>query len=414
MQAGRHETSAYAHDPALPMTADPARPWLILAGLALGLTVTNGFARFAYGLLLPAMKAELGWNYAQAGWLNTANALGYIAGAVLTMILIAHVRPSRLFAFGLVTTTLALLATGMITALWWQTLWRVAAGVFGAMSFSTAGALSAQLFRDDPRRNALAIAILFGSGGGLGIVLAGAALPILIGVHGNAAWPWGWVLIGGASLVVVPLGLWAARVLQPPKQKASAARPLPFRRMLGEMAGYAGFGLGYFVYLTFLSAWMTEQDLGPYFIALVWVILGSCIFVSPLLWRPVLARFASGVPLALVLVGIAVGSALPVLVPGGAALVVSATIFGLCVFMPPGAVTSFARQNLPPESWGAAISVFTVVFAVAQTLGPYGAGLIGDYLGDLGGSLLAASGVLLLGAGCALLQRPLETGTARE
>ena len=44
--------------------------------------------RFAYGLLLPAMKSELAWTYAQAGWLNTANALGYIAGALLTMLLI--------------------------------------------------------------------------------------------------------------------------------------------------------------------------------------------------------------------------------------------------------------------------------------------------------------------------------------
>ena len=38
-------------------TAALQRPWLVLAGLALGVTVTNGFARFAYGLLLPAMKS---------------------------------------------------------------------------------------------------------------------------------------------------------------------------------------------------------------------------------------------------------------------------------------------------------------------------------------------------------------------
>ena len=105
--------------------------------------------------------------------------------------------------------------------------------------------------------------------------------------------------------------------------------------------------------------------------------------------------------------GIAVGSALPVIVPGQVALVVSATIFGLCVFMPPGAVTSFSRQNLPPESWGTSISFFTVVFAVAQTIGPYGAGLAGDYFGNIGVSLLAAAGILLIGAGFALLQRPL-------
>ncbi|WP_137701119.1 YbfB/YjiJ family MFS transporter [Marimonas lutisalis] len=393
------------------MTESPARPWLVLAGLALGVTVTNGFARFAYGLLLPAMKSELDWNYAQAGWLNTANAMGYVVGAILTMILIRRVRPTHLYAFGLVTTTVALLVTGLVTALWWQTLWRVLAGVFGAMSFSTAGALAAQLFQNDARRNALAIAILFGSGGGLGIVLAGVSLPLLLGVQGYGAWPWGWVLIGGASLAFLPLGLWSATQLRAPR-RADGAPParLPVLRMLGELGGYACFGMGYIVYLTFLSAWMTEQQATPWVIAATWAVLGSCICVSPILWRPVLARHASGRPLAMILTGIALGSALPVLVPGSLAAVVSAMIFGLCVFMPPGAITSFLRQNLPAEGWGAAISFFTVVFAIAQTVGPYAAGLIGDMAGDIGISLLVAAGILLFGATLSLMQRPLDQG----
>ena len=141
------------------MKTELSRPWLALAGLALGVTVTNGFARFAYGLLLPAMQSEMGWNYAQAGWLNTANAIGYIIGAVLTMVLIRRVSASHLFGFGLVTTTLALMATGLNSDLTWQTFWRIAAGVTGALSFSTAGTLAAGLFRDDKKRNATAIAM---------------------------------------------------------------------------------------------------------------------------------------------------------------------------------------------------------------------------------------------------------------
>lgn len=390
-----------------PITSVPARPWLVLAGLALGVTVTNGFARFAYGLMLPAMKSEMGWNYAQAGWLNTANALGYIAGAILTMLLIRHVSPSRLFAFGLITTTIALLATGLNAALWWQTHWRILAGIFGAMSFSTAGALAAGLFQDDLRRNALAIAILFGSGGGLGIVLTGATLPLMLDRFGPDSWPMGWIAIGIVSLTFLPLGLWAAFQLHPPVQSQTNTAPLPIRRMLPEMAGYAGFGLGYIVYLTFLSAWMMEQDAGAEFVALVWVILGLSICISPVVWRPVLMRYNSGVPLALILTGIAIGSALPVVLPSGFALLISAVVFGLSVFMAPGAVTNFTRQNLPAESWSRAISLFTVVFAVTQTVGPYAAGMVGDLYNSIGISLLAAAGLLLIGAIIALLQKPL-------
>ncbi|MGI5290794.1 YbfB/YjiJ family MFS transporter [Nonomuraea polychroma] len=39
-----------------------------------------GFTRFAYALLLPPMHQELHWSYAQAGSMNTANALGYLLG----------------------------------------------------------------------------------------------------------------------------------------------------------------------------------------------------------------------------------------------------------------------------------------------------------------------------------------------
>ena len=119
------------------MTQAQKRPWLVLAGLALGVTVTNGFARFSYGLILPAMQSDLGWNYAQAGWLNTANALGYIAGAILTMLMIGRYSATSLFSFGLVTTNLALLATGLSAELWWQTLWRILVGFFGALSFGS-------------------------------------------------------------------------------------------------------------------------------------------------------------------------------------------------------------------------------------------------------------------------------------
>ncbi|WP_254694136.1 YbfB/YjiJ family MFS transporter [Sulfitobacter sp. SK012] len=385
----------------------PTRQWLVLVGLALGVTVTNGFARFAYSLLLPAMQSEMGWSYAQAGWLNTANALGYIGGAALTMAFIRHISPSSLFAFGLITTTISLLATGMNDALWWQSLWRIFAGVCGAMSFATAGALTAGLFQNDPRRNALAIAILFGVGGGLGIVLAGSALPLMLDAYGPAAWPIGWVIIGMISLIFLPVGLWSATQLRTAPLLLSLARPLPVRRMLPEFAGYAGFGLGYIVYLTFLSAWMTEQDAGAPFIAMIWVLLGLSICFSPFVWRRVLARHASGLPLSLILVGIAVGSALPVLAPGSLTSIVSAVVFGLSVFMAPSAVTNFTRKNLPAESWGHAISLFTVVFAVAQTLGPIGAGLLGDFFGNIGFSLLAAAGLLLIGAVIASFQKPL-------
>jgi hypothetical protein len=223
-----------------------------------------------------------------------------------------------------------------------------------------------------------------------------------------------WVAVGAVSVSFLPLSLWAAAQLSVPVQIQSKAPALPIRRILAQMAGYAGFGLGYIVYLTFLSAWMTEQSASAGFISAVWVLLGLCICISPLVWRPILARHASGVPLAMILSCIALGSALPVLWPGSLSLLISAVVFGLSVFMAPSAVTNFTRQNLPPESWGQAISLFTVIFAVAQTLGPYGAGLVGDLSHNIGTGLLVAAALLLIGAVIAWTQKPLHLPTAKS
>ena len=389
------------------MQRSAPNPWLVLAGLSLGVLVTNGFGRFAYGLILPAMRDDLGWTYAQAGWLNTANALGYILGAVATMLALRRVAAGRLFAWGMVATALALVATGLVPDLWWQSLWRFLTGVAGALSFSTAGTLAARLFAENPRHNALGIAILFGSGGGMAIVLSGATLPAMLALWGDTAWPWAWILVGAMSLACLPLSLWAARIAEPAAEPHSGAGHLPVRRMLAELAGYASFGLGYIVYLTFLSAWMVEQQAGVLQVALVWVLLGVSITLSPMLWRGIFARHDGGRPLALVLGGIGPGSALPVLWPGLAGLVLSAAVFGASVFMAPGAVTNFTRRNLPPRDWGRAIGLFTVVFACAQTIGPWAAGLLGDLFGSIGVSLLVAAALLGTGALVASRQRPL-------
>ena len=384
------------------------KQWLILLGLLLGVTVTNGFARFAYGLLLPAMQTQMDWNYAQAGWLNTVNAFGYIFGAIATMFLVQRFSPEKLFVIGLTTTSIVLLFTGLFPILQAQYALRFLAGAFGAVSFSTAGALASGLFKENARLNALSIAILFGTGGGLGIILSGAFIPILIDVFGSGAWPICWVIIGLSSIVFTPLGIWSAIQVKSSKPSRVTDKEFPLLRMLPELAGYAFFGFGYIVYLTFLSAWMITKSINASMMTVIWVLLGLFICISPFMWRPIFARFANGIPLAMVLTSIAVGSAIPLISSTFSILILSAFIFGSSVFMAPGAITNFTRKNLPQEIWAFSISVFTVLFAISQTLGPYIAGLIGDYFGNIGMGLLAASMILLLGALIALFQKELR------
>ena len=73
--------------------------WLALA-LSVGAAVSLGVTRFAYGLLLPPMRADLGWSYALAGGMNTANALGYLLGALITPRVMMRYGPASLLLGG--------------------------------------------------------------------------------------------------------------------------------------------------------------------------------------------------------------------------------------------------------------------------------------------------------------------------
>ena len=192
--------------------------------LSLGVTVANAFARFAYALVLPAMRGELGWTYAQAGWLNTANAIGYLLGAILTRIVIARTGNRSLFIGGVLLTALAILATGLTRDLFWLGVWRVASGVTGAATFIAGGALSGNVAPERPHTSATTVAIFF-AGGGIGFLLCGVAIPLLLDAAGPSAWPRAWAAMGWAGLAMFAAAAWAAtRIAEP--NSAPDGRPL--------------------------------------------------------------------------------------------------------------------------------------------------------------------------------------------
>src|ERR1700745_2245732 len=63
-----------------PSYVHPARLILILS---LAPTIGLGIGRFAYALVLPDMRDTLRWSYSAAGFMNTINAGGYLAGALV-------------------------------------------------------------------------------------------------------------------------------------------------------------------------------------------------------------------------------------------------------------------------------------------------------------------------------------------
>lgn len=381
--------------------------WLIVLGLSLGPAVSNGFARFAYGLVLPAMRDDLAWTYTEAGWINTANAVGYLIGAVLALGLIARMGPSFLFIAGMALTALALVMSGLTRDFWLLSFWRVIAGIGGAPVFIAGGVMASALFKDDKARNALAIAVYFG-GGGFGMIICGVMLPYMVDWYGRGIWPLTWLLIGVLSFACFLPSYWAAAATpNPPPQPAGRPVPLPNKRMLAALACYFCFGLGYIVYVTFLIAWMRKGGSGTALVAWTWAIMGAAVLASPFIWSRVLARAEGGRAMALTSLAVAAGIAAPLIDAALIGVTVSALLVGGSFFMVPTSSTAFVRKNLPQVQWGKALSLFTVIFSIGQIIGPTAAGYMADLTGDNTIGLAAAAGVLGLGAVLGGLQRPL-------
>lgn len=387
---------------------DNRRSWLVVIGLSLGPAVSNGIARFAYGLILPAMRTDLDWTYTEAGWINTANAVGYLAGSVLALYLISHRDPRQLFIGGMLLTIMALLFSATTRDFWLLTCWRILAGLGGAAVLISGGTMASTLFRDDPSRNALAIAIYFG-GAGLGLLISGLTLPLMLDHMGTAAWPQTWLALGLMGCIAFFPSLLAVRTLAKPEVEPSTRRTaaLPIGAMAPALAGYFLYAVGYIVYLTFLVAWMHAQGFGAGLVALTWAVLGVAVMISPFPWRRILAVSDGGLALALSSAGTAIGTLLPLLFVGPGSIVISAAIFGLSFFIVPTAIMSFGRKNLVRAQWGTSFALFTTLFAFGQILGPITAGFIADWTNSITLGLTSAGVIILISALIFAAQNPI-------
>ncbi len=178
--------------------------------------------------------------------------------------------------------------------------------------------------------------------------------------------------------------------------------------MLIYLAGYFLFGAGYIAYMTFMIAYVRDAGGGAAAQSAFWCLIGASAFVTPWVWRRVLARDSGGISTAIILAVNTAGAALPLFGHSAALLTVSALVFGVSFFAVVGSTTAFVRFNYPPAAWPTAIAALTIAFGVGQTLGPTVTGAITDALGSLSYALNAGAAMLAAGAIATAFQKRLS------
>ncbi len=372
---------------------------LVALALSTGPLVSIGLARFAYALLLPDMAADLGWSWSRAGVLNTANAAGYLAGALVAAPLARRLGTGRAFMLGLVVTTASLLLTALTSVYAVLLVARTAAGLGGAWAFILGAALVAAAgARGSPGRAALLLGLYYGGGGG-GMTVAGLLVPWVL--H-RASWQWGWVALSVLGAVATVVAALALRHTVEPDVPEAGQRRWDRRRIGWLCAAYALFGLGYIAYLTFIIAFLQGRGVGVGTVAAFWVVVGVAASTGWLAWGRPIGRLGGARSVSLLLVVLAAGTVLPALLPLTWSFFVSGIVVGGTFLSVVTAVTVGIRQVLPPSLWTSALAFATVAFGVGQSVGPWLTGWFSDVVGSLGAGLVLSAALLLVGAVLAL------------
>ena len=369
-----------------------ASGWLRSVRLALGTTAALGLARFAYGLLVPAMRDELGWSLAKAGTLTTANSLGYLVGALAAGPLARRLSETAAFRLGMVLTAAALAANAATGSYPLLLLTRAAAGVSGALVFIAGGVLASRAAAS--RGSPLPVSIYF-AGAGLGIAVSGTVIPPLLSHH-PGRWPLAWAgLAVAAGLAAVfswtaaaddaKAGSGADRTGADRANGNGVAAPLadwrPVAAMWRVSVAYLLFAAGYIAYITFLSAYLTAHHASVTQVAVTWAALGVAAIAEPVLWSLPLRAWPGARALAAALAALSAAAAVAIISADPAVVIVSAIGYGVSFLVVPAAITGLVHAAVPRPNWTAALAAFTVVFAVGQMAGPYLAGLLADSYG---------------------------------
>jgi len=383
----------------------PAHPARLILVLSLAPTVGLGIGRFAYALVLPDMRDALGWSYSAAGFMNTVNAAGYLAGALVASRLIRR--------FGLAATvrwsTLACLLSLALSAIsgnfFVLSFARLLVGIGAALAFVAGAATAARIAQSHPLRANFLLS-LFYAGPGLGILASGLVAPFVLQAFGPGSWwiVW-WAMMLLSVVMIIPL------LLAPIDTGGGLADAAPVsfavRPILIYLTGYFLFGAGYIAYMTFMIAYVRDAGGGPAAQSAFWSLIGLSAFVTPWVWGRVLAFDRGGLSTAIILGVNAFGAGLPLFGHSAFLLAISALVFGVAFFAVVGSTTAFVRFNYPPSAWPKGIAAMTIAFGIGQTLGPTAVGAVTDAFGSLSYALNVSAALLVLGAILVAFQRRL-------
>ncbi len=357
--------------------------WTTVLLIALASAVAQSFGRFTYGILLPAVRDDMGITNTQAGFIAAANVGAYLLATLLVAWATNRYLLLNVMRLGLIMATLGLLLASVSSSPLLLAVALFIAGVGGAFLWIPAPVIASAAL--PPGRRPLAVGLM-SSGIGLGIVFASILSGVLRSSQGDHAWSSVYQIQFCIAFLVLAGTLFVVRHDQAkPKGDGGIGGFSALRRMrswLPLILAYATFGFMYLLVIGFLttrleddSAWTTNNAAAAFTLMGFAMIFGGPTFVA--ISHRVGIRLALSVAYGLWPVFVCIvltGIHLPTL---AACIGLGLLFSGL-----PTLMTIYVVENSTAEDYGPSFAAATLTFGIAQTIAPP----VGGFIADLSGS----------------------------
>ena len=375
------------------MTATAFRPLPLVLGGIIALAAAIGIGRFVYTPILPPMEEGLGLTKSQAGFIASANFLGYLLGALAASTPRLPGSRRTWLVGTLAVSALTTAAMGLTGSMPLFLLLRFVGGVASAFVLVFASALVLDRLIAAGRGD---LAGLLFAGVGLGIAISAALVSGLLYAGGD--WRDLWLASGGLALAAV-VAVFALVPDRGADGKASGSGKASGnqRALVSLIVAYGLFGFGYVITATFLVAIVRDapeiRPLEP----LIWIVVGLAGAPSVIFWSKVGARI--GIPQAFVVACLveAVGVAASVLWISAAGVILAGILLG-GTFMGITALGLIEARRLTSGDPRRILALMTAAFGLGQIVGPSFAGVLFDISGSFLLPSMAAAGALLVAA----------------
>lgn len=371
--------------------------------------VAQSFGRFAFGVVLPAVRNDLNLSNTVAGSLTTVNVGAYLVGTLVVAVAAGSLRLLQIMRIGFLLALVGLILTAIAPGVWIVGLAMFCSGFGGALIWIPAPAIAADAM--PPEKRPIAIGLM-GVGMGSGVVFASQLSSSVRSSSGDEGWRNVYVVLAivGAIVLAATYLLVGHKQEQPAGSTGGLAGFGALKRMKGWLpltAAYTIFGFMYLLVLAFLTTRL-EDDSGwtSSRASLAFTLVGVAMIFGGPFWIAIARKAGSRLGLTVAFAGWA--AMVVLILPGWVAVTLPASVvIGLLFAGIPTMITLYVVENTSVEDYGPAFAAATLAFGVAQMISPQAGGLLADIAGSFTIVFLLSAALAVAGIFAALrLPRP--------